>query len=121
MLNNELMLDENILVITPEGPLEVSDFEKLAEEVDPYIEKMGKLSGLMIYAESFPGWDNFAALVSHIKFVKDHHRKIEKVAAVTDSSFLSILPRVAKHFVEAEIKLFAYQDKEAALEWLKSG
>ena len=120
MLIHELMLDEKILVITPEGSLEAADFERLAKEVDPYIEAKGTLNGLMIYTESFPGWENFAALLSHIKFVKEHHRNIEKVAAVTDSGFLSILPRVASHFVHADVKHFSYQDKKVALDSLKS-
>ena len=114
------MLDEKILIITPEGSLETTDFERLALEVDPYIEAMGTLNGLMIYSESFPGWDNFATLVSHMKFVKEHHKNIKKVAAVTDSGFLSILPRVANHFVQAEVKHFSHKDKDLALDWLKS-
>jgi hypothetical protein len=120
MLINEVMLDEKILIITPEGSLKSTDFEKLTEEVDPYIEAMGTLNGLMIYTESFPGWENFAALLSHMKFVKDHHHKIKKVAAVTDSNFLSILPRVANYFVHAEVKHFSYEDKNVALDWLKA-
>ena len=120
MLVNELMLDEKILVVTPEGSLEATDFESLAKKVDPYIEANGTLNGLMIYTESFPGWENFAALLSHIKFVKEHHRTIGKVAAVTDSGFLSILPRVASHFVHANVKHFSYQEKDIALDWLKS-
>ncbi len=118
---NEVMLDEKILVITPEGSLKSTDFERLAKEVDPYIEAMGILNGLMIYSESFPGWENFAALLSHMKFIKEHHHNIKKVAAVTDSGFLSILPRVANHFVQAEVKHFSYKDKDVALDWLKSG
>ena len=120
MLINEVMLDEKILIITPEGSLETTDFERLALEVDPYIEAMGTLNGLMIYSESFPGWENFATLVSHMKFVKEHHNNIKKVAAVTDSGFLSILPRVANHFVQAEVKHFSHKDKDLALDWLKS-
>lgn len=120
MIHHELLRDEGILIVTPEGPLESMDFEVLAREVDPYIEEEGKLNGLMIYAESFPGWDNFAALVSHVKFVKHHHQNIRKVAAVTDSGFLSILPRVASHFVHADVRHFGYRDKEGALNWLKS-
>lgn len=120
MIHHELLRDEGILIVTPEGRLESTDFEMLAREVDPYIEREGKLNGLMVYAESFPGWNNFAALVSHLKFVKDHHRNIRKVAAVTDSGFLSILPRVANHFVHADVRHFDYGDKESALNWLKS-
>jgi hypothetical protein len=118
MIHYDLLRDKGILIVTPEGPLQSADFERLALEVDPYIEEKGKLNGLMIYAESFPGWNNFAALVSHLKFVKNHHHNIKKVAAVTDIGFLSILPRVAKHFVQADIRHFDYRDKESALKWL---
>jgi tRNA U38,U39,U40 pseudouridine synthase TruA len=120
MLKYELNHAEGILTIRPNGPLESTDFEKLVQEVDPYIIEKGKLNGLMIYAKSFPGWDNFAAFLSHMKFVKNHHRKIKKIAAVTDSSFLSIMPQVANHFVKAEIKHFDYDDKDAALNWLRA-
>ena len=120
MLINEVMLDEKILVITPEGSLEKTDFETLSKEVDPYIEAMGTLNGLMIYSESFPGWENFTEVLSHIRFVKDNHHLIKKVAVVTDSEFLSVLPRAASHFFRAEIKHFCYQDKDVALDWLKS-
>ncbi|TFG93613.1 MAG: STAS/SEC14 domain-containing protein [Syntrophobacterales bacterium] len=121
MLNHELMREEGILIVTPEGRLETDEFEKLGREVDPYIEERGSLNGLMIYVRSFPGWNDFAALLSHIQFVRNHHQKIRKVAAVTDSGFLSILPRVASHFVRAEVRHFDYGDREAALDWLKTG
>jgi tRNA U38,U39,U40 pseudouridine synthase TruA len=120
MLKYELNHAEGILIIRPNGPLESTDFEKLVQEVDPYIIEKGKLNGLMIYAKSFPGWDNFAAFLSHMKFVKNHHQKIKKIAAITDSSFLSIMPQVANHFVKAEIKHFDYDDKDAALNWLRA-
>jgi len=120
MLNYELNRAEGILILKPIGPLESRDFEKLAREVDPYIIEKGTLNGLMIYAKSFPGWDNFAAFLSHMKFVKNHHQKIKKIAAVTGSSFLSIMPQVAKHFIQAEVRHFDYEDKDTALNWLKS-
>jgi hypothetical protein len=119
MIHYEFLQDDSILVVTPDGPLTSSDFERLAMEVDPFIEEKNKINGLMIYVESFPGWNDFAALVSHLKFVKNHHQSIGRVAAVTDSGFLSILPRVANHFVSAEVRHFDYQDKEGALNWLK--
>ncbi len=121
MLKSELLRAEGILIVTPEGRLESADFERVAGEVDPHIEEKGKLHGLMIHAESFPGWSDFSALISHLKFIKDHHRNVERVAAVTDSGFLSIMPRIADHFVSAEVRHFDYNDKEAALAWLETG
>ena len=118
MLKSELLKEDGILVVSPEDALQASDFEQLASSIDPFIEDNGALNGLMIYTESFPGWDNFAGLVSHIKFVKNHHQKINKVAAVTDSGFLSILPKVAGHFVAAEIRHFPFDQKANALGWI---
>ena len=120
MLKHELLLQEGILIVMPEGPLESADFDRLAQEIDPYIADRGMLNGLMIYTTTFPGWDDLAALVSHFKFVKNHHQKIKKVAAVTDIGFLSIVPRVANHFVRAEIRHFDFHDREKALAWLKT-
>ena len=118
MISHEFLRDRGILIVTPEGPLEKADFEVIGREVDPYIEAQGQLNGLLISAKSFPGWKDFAALVSHLRFVKNHHQKIQKVAAVTDSGFLSILPHIANHFVAAEVKHFDFRDKDRALEWL---
>jgi hypothetical protein len=118
MISHELLRDRGILIVIPEGPLEKTDFVALAREVDPYIEAQGKLNGLLISAKLFPGWKDFAALVSHLRFVKNHHQRIRKVAAVTDSGFLSIMPRIATHFVDAEVKHFEYRDKDRALDWL---
>ena len=121
MIHFELLRDQGILVVTPTGPLEKGDFELLTKEVDPYIAAAGKLAGLMIYVKSFPGWESFGALVSHLRFVGEHQQKIERVAAVTDSGFLSIMPRVVDHFLRAEVKHFPFDDKDEALAWLEAG
>jgi len=101
MIKSELLKDKGVLVVSPIGRLEASDFEHLAEEIDPYIEQNGRLHGLMVYTEFFPGWADFAA--------------------VSDSGFLRVIPSVARHFVKAEVKHFDYNDKDKAVEWLASG
>ncbi len=84
-----------------EFPLEKTDFEKAAEEIDPLIEETGKLKGLVIHAENFPGWDSFGALVSHLKFIKNHHREIGRIALVTDSPMGNLAEKLGSHFVAA--------------------
>jgi len=120
MLAHELLRDEGILLIRPQGPIQAGDFEAIGKVVDPYIEQTGGLRGVMIEAPSFPGWDSFAALVSHLKFVHDHHRLVAKIAAVSDSSILAIAPHIAKHFVKAELRHFNANEREAALAWLRA-
>ena len=121
MLGIEWQHDGKILVVAPQGKLAVEDFDRLADEVDAYLEEQGELNGLLIEAEAFPGWQDFAALLSHLGFVKEHHQKIHKVAAVTDSGFLAILPKVAGLFLKAEVKHFPYHDRPAAVAWLMAG
>ena len=74
----------------------------------------------MIRTESFPGWETFGALVSHLKFVANHHRHIERIA-VTDSGSLKIVPRIAGHFVQAQIRHFEFNAEDRTLAWLEAG
>jgi hypothetical protein len=85
--------------------------------VDPYIDESGELSGLVVVAEAFPGWKNLAALSSHFRFVRDHHRKIRRVALVSDSQMLSAAPSLAGVFVNAEVKSFRADQRAEALQW----
>jgi hypothetical protein len=118
MLTHELLRDEGILILRPRGPLQASDFTSLASVVDPYIQDHGRLRGIMVDTESFPGWESFAALASHLRFVRDHHRLIGKIAAVSDSPILSAVPQLAKHFVKAEVRHFNASERATALAWL---
>lgn len=120
MLDVELDRGEGLVTLTPHGKLTAEDFAGLAAQVDPWISAHGSLSGLLIVAEGFPGWSDFAAFVSHIRFVKNHHHLIRRIAAVSDSGFLEIMPAVAKHFVQAEIRHFPSGRKSEAIAWLKS-
>ncbi len=121
MLRHELMPERGIVILHPEGALRAEDFTALAAAVDPYIERHGDLKGLMIEAPAFPGWDSFAALVSHLRFVRDHHQRIRRIAVVTDSPLLSAAPRIASHFVNAEVRAFEADGREAALAWIDAG
>lgn len=118
MIDAQLLRDQGILVVAPEGKLEEADFERLRLLADPYIEEHGELKGLLIDAESFPGWEDFSSMLTHIRFARSFEQHIERVAAVTDSGFLAILPRVTDYFASAEVRHFEYEDRDAALDWL---
>ncbi len=118
MLNYELRHDEGILVLHPEGPLEAADFISITSQVDTYLEGHGKLHGVLIHAKSFPGWKDFAAMLAHLKFLKEHIKKIEKVAVVADGALANIMPNIAKHFVHAQVRHFDFVREDAAWDWL---
>jgi tRNA U38,U39,U40 pseudouridine synthase TruA len=118
MINFELRHDKGMLVLHPEGPLEAADFILIASQVDTYLAGNGKLHGVLIHANSFPGWKDFAAMLAHLKFLKEHIRKIEKVAVVADGFFANIMPDIANHFVHAQVRHFDFKREDTAWEWI---
>jgi hypothetical protein len=117
MIGFSLDTDLGILYLRPTGPLTSGDFEQLSEAIDPWIQESGKLNALIIEPDDFPGWTGFGAMVSHFKFVLDHHKKIRKVAIVTDAAAGEIAENIASHFVSAQIKHFPAGQRDAAKQW----
>lgn len=101
----------------PHGPLSEKDFKHAAQVVNAWIEKNGQLKGLVINAKAFSGWDSFGALVSHLAFIRDHQRKIGRVAFATDTPVGTVAEKMARHFIKAEIRLFPYREFEQAQVW----
>ena len=116
-------IDKANLVVNlqPEGPLEEKDFAQLTSAVDDLIAAEGDLAGLIIETESFPGWQSLGAMVKHIQFVKNHHRKIKKIALVTNTQLAYIAENIMSHFIAAEIKKFPAGNHEAAKDWIING
>ena len=120
MLSITLDKEKAIVTVEPEGALTQEDFETAVKVIDPFIQEHGKLTGLIIATESFPGWKDFAALTEHLKFIKNHHKKVKKLAFVTDSPVGSFAEHIGAHFVNAEVKHFSYDQRKEAREWILS-
>lgn len=118
MLTVMLNQADGIAILEPDDALTKSDFEFVAKTIDPYIEKSEKLNGIIIHVKTFPGWNSFAALTTHLKFIKDHHRKVSHIAFVTDSPIGDIAEKLGNHFVSAKIKVFAFNELEQARNWV---
>ena len=118
MIEHTLDATNAILHIRPKSSLEQADFEQLAKAVDPFIAGTGDLAGLIIETPAFPGWSSFGAFAAHMRFVKDHHRHIKKIALVTDSALGDIAEHLMAHFVSAEIKHFPASEVDLAGQWI---
>lgn len=115
----EINLSESgILTVKPVAPLEEADFKRLSSIADVWLEDGKELRGLLVDAPSFPGWEDFSGLSAHLRFVRDHHRAIPRIALVTDSAGLSVLPKLARHFVAADVRHFPADERSAAVRWL---
>ncbi|HVZ21683.1 MAG TPA: STAS/SEC14 domain-containing protein, partial [Vicinamibacterales bacterium] len=65
----------------------------------------------------FPGWENLGTLLRHVRFVRDHHRLVRRVALAVDGTVAQMAPVLADHFVQAELKQFSADDLEPAIVW----
>lgn len=118
MLRVEIDEANGIVILEPDGELSERDFLLVAKIVDPYIESAGELKGMIIHVQSFPGWDSFSSLIAHLKFVREHHKKVSRIAFVTDSPIGGLAENIASHFVNADIKSFEFDELTASREWV---
>ncbi|HID45722.1 MAG TPA: STAS/SEC14 domain-containing protein [Chromatiaceae bacterium] len=56
--------------------------------------------------------------MSHLKFVKNHHRKLSCIALVTDSGIGNLAEKLTAHFVSAEVKQFPHEQYQQARNWV---
>ena len=104
----------------PNAALKKEDFEQLAKTVDPYIEKTGGLAGIIIELAEFPGWETPGVMAAQFRFVRDHHRRVKKVALVTEARLAQVAEKLASHFVAATVKRFPAGEAGAARQWILS-
>ncbi|MES0372058.1 MAG: STAS/SEC14 domain-containing protein [Mariprofundaceae bacterium] len=118
MLKVTIREDDGIVILEPDSALSQKDFESASAMIDPFIDRLGMLKGVIIYTKEFPGWDSFAGMITHLKFVRDHHRKLSRVAMVTDSLVGDLAEAVTGHFVQAEVKHFRFSEFNQARLWV---
>ncbi len=118
----EYSIDEPgaILCVTPSAALTAEDFAGLARFADAYLNTHPGLGGLLIESQSFTGWDSFAALSAHLRFLRDHQRGVERIALVTDRPIGPVVKALAEPFATADIRQFALGQHDAALRWLRT-
>ncbi|MEZ4267531.1 MAG: STAS/SEC14 domain-containing protein [Myxococcota bacterium] len=120
-VTHRLVPGSGIIVVEASAAVSAQALDSLAFTADAWIEAHGALQGLVIHAREFPGWADFGSLLRHVRFIRDHHQKIGRVALVSDSELSNVAPRVAEHFLSAEIEGFPYDELEDAIAWVHAG
>ena len=117
-LEHNLAADGRVLVLKPRGRLTRQDFKAVSEELEPVLRERGSLEGILIEAKHFPGWQNLAGFLSHMKFIAEHQRRVPRIALVTDDRMLASLPKTLGSVIKTEVRTFKYGEETAALTWL---
>lgn len=118
MLNISFDEANNIAILEPDAELSEADFTSAARVIDHYLGESGRLNGIIIHVKIFPGWDSFAALVTHLKFIKEHHKRVSHLAFVTNSSIGLFAERIGSHFINAKVKKFDFNEFDKSVEWI---
>lgn len=119
-VSHRLVPESQVLVVEADQPLRVQDFDALAVAADTWLVSHDELAGVVVHAREFPGWENIGSLFRHVRFVRDHHRKVRKVALAADSRLAGLVPHLANHFVDAEVRRFGYDELDDAIAWAAS-
>lgn len=116
-VSHRVIPQAGVIVVDAHAPLEAHDFDSLAVTVDTWVEGHGVLEGLVIRVREFPGWENFGDLLRQVRFVRDQHLTVKRVALAIDEKLKVILPLVTQHFASAEIGSFEYDQLDRATAW----
>lgn len=120
MLNITLDSENAIVLLEPDAALSEQDFRSANAAIDPFIQIHGGLNGLIIHVHTFPGWDSFSAMVSHLTFIHEHHRKVRRIAVASDPDLGGLVQSIGSHLISAEIKAFGYDELAEAQRWILS-
>jgi len=118
MLSVVLDKVNHVAVLEVDGPFSERDFRSAATKVDLTVSEVGKLNGIVIRANTFPGWESVAAVISHLQSMKDQQQKVPRVALVTATIAAHLAEIFSTHFVNAETRIFPYHDVEKAKRWI---
>jgi len=121
MLAYHLNPTTGIVELRPRGPLEAHDFASLGLTVDSYLEDHRKLRGVLVELDRFPGWDDWHAIAAHVRFLREHLPKVDRVALVTDNPWLEPLPEVMLLITPLQVRRFPSSERGAAFAWIYNG
>jgi hypothetical protein len=116
-VTHRLLPESGVVVVEVTEPLRAQDFDAVAATADAWLDTHDALSGVVLHAREFPGWENIGSLLRHVRFVRDHHRRVRRVALAADGKLADLAPRLTEHFVRAELRHFGYDDLDDAIAW----
>jgi len=99
------------------GKLSHADYQTFLPRLESLIQERGRLSVLLELAD-FHGWDLEAAW-EDFRFGMAHPNDFARIAMVGHGQLQHWMARMAKPFVNGEVKFFEHEDLGAARDWLR--
>ena len=116
MIKTEIISGNALRIIAPEK-LKAEDFSQIAPQIDALITKHGQIR-LLIDASRFNGWENIAAFENHAGFIKNHQRKIERIAVIASHDWQHWLIGAIRMFLHPQVRAYDKSHESEALQWI---
>lgn len=113
----EVQQDQALFRVAAKGKIQAADFDRLSPLVVTAAREHGHIRLLFDFAE-FGGWADTAAAAAHFRFVKDHHRTVERIAALGKKEWQRWVSSFAGVFFAPEIRFFEPSERSNAEAWL---
>ena len=118
MIKTEI-ISANALKITLPDKLSADDFRQIAPQFDSLIGQHGQIR-LLVDASGFNGWENIEAFETHAGFLRDHQRKIERLAVIAAHDWQHWLIGAFRIFVHPEARAYDKSHETEARQWIVS-
>jgi hypothetical protein len=116
MIKTEILSGNALRIVVPEK-LKAGDFSQIAPQIDGLISQHGQIR-LLIDASGFNGWENISAFEHHAGFVKNHQRKVERIAVIVAHDWQHWLIGTFRIFVHPEVRAYDKTHEAEALKWI---
>ena len=121
MLYTKIDNSKKVAVLEADSPLTKADFANSTKLFREYTSKNGRLRGLIIYTEVFPGWGSIGDFPYHMRYAMEHKEKAERVAFVTNSLWVILVRPFGRLLTGTKTRVFSYSEFSNAEEWVLSG
>ncbi len=111
-------LSDNIIKVQVTGTLEESDFQKLGAEIDTLLAQYVSVR-LLVDATTFNGWSNMQAATNHFKLVRDHQKRVERIALIAGHAWQHWVAGMMSVFVHPQVKVFDATEQMEAEAWVR--
>ncbi|MBM2293188.1 STAS/SEC14 domain-containing protein [Sulfitobacter pseudonitzschiae] len=107
----------NLIAVKAVGKIEDADYKTvLALAVDKMVAEQGKARLVFEIGDEFDGFTAHAVLDDAALGI-EHWRDFEKIALVTDHSWIAGAVRMFAPYMPAQVKLFGLPQRDDALAW----
>ncbi|MGS2724804.1 STAS/SEC14 domain-containing protein [Porticoccus sp. GXU_MW_L64] len=117
MISCSLFEDIGVCLLELGEHISEKNMHTARDQINEYLTSHPDLNGLVVHAEFFPWWSEFAEQIGQLSLNGNRHQTLVRVAICCDVEVEGILPAIGQHFFAAEVKVFKEDAVSEALHW----